>query len=84
MTKIKFSVSKNKLTFSKGQGKFSLYRETTEDDLKRYFELVNQTNIISHFNQTEDGWEFFNTDGKRAYCTHADLIEKLEQLQRKT
>ncbi len=83
MAKLKLNISKDKLTFSKGKGRFSVFRETTEDDLKRYFELANITDIISNFNPTEDGWEFFNQEGKRAYCTHADLIEKLEELQTK-
>ena len=83
MTKLKIIISDKKITFSKGKGSFSLHKETTEADLKRYFELANITEIISHFNKTEVGWVFFNKEEKRAYCTHKDLIEKLEELENK-
>ena len=81
IVKIKLNIAKNKMTFSKGKGSFSLHRQTTREDLNRYFKMAGLTNIISSFNSTDFGWEFFNKEGKRAYCTHEDLIKKLEELE---
>ena len=81
MAKIRLNISKDAMTFSKGRGRFSLHRETIREDLERYFELAGITHIISSFKAADDGWEFFNNEGKRAYCTHEDLIKKLEELE---
>ena len=81
MAKIKLNIQGDKITFKKGEGSFSLERETTEFDLKRYFAPTQLTNIITRYNKTEYGWEFFNEEGNRAWCTHADLIKKLNELE---
>ena len=81
MAKIRLNISKDAMTFSKGRGRFSLHRGTTREDLERYFELAGITHIISSFKAADDGWEFFNKEGKRACCTHRDLIEKLNELE---
>jgi len=81
MAKIRLKILKDAMTFRKGSGRFSLRRETTRQDLERYFELAGITHIISSFKAADDGWEFVNKEGQRACCTHRDLIEKLNELE---
>ncbi len=83
MAKIKFNIQGDVISFKKGRGSFTLERETSEFDLKRYFALAGLSNIVTSYNKTADGWEYFNKEGKRAWCTHADLIDKLKELENK-
>ncbi len=83
MAKLKFNIQGDVISFQKGKGSFSLElgAETTELDLKRFFALTKITHIVTKYNKTADGWEYFNQEGKRAWCTHKDLIEKLKELE---
>lgn len=82
MTKLTLEIKDGKAVFSKGKGSISLELSTSEQDLQRYFELAGIEEIISSYNRTEDGWEFFNKEGKRAWCTDTDLGEKLKELEK--
>jgi len=81
MAKLKLKMEGDRVTFIKGSGSFSVERETTEFDLKKYFALAKIGKDITRYNKTEYGWEFFNKEGKKAWCTHKDLIEKLRELE---
>jgi hypothetical protein len=83
MAKLKFNIKGDVIGFSKGKGCITFEKETTEFDLKRFFALTNITHIVTKYNKTIDGWEYFNQEGKRAWCTHLDLINKLKELENK-
>lgn len=82
MSKIKLIISNDYISFKKGGASFSIYKNTTVDDLKLYFKLAGISDQISNFRETDYGWEFFNNKEERAFCTHEDLINKLKKLKR--
>ncbi len=81
MTKLKFNKHGDVISFQNGKSSFSLEAETTEFDLKRFFALTKITHIVTKYNITLDGWEYFNKEGKRSWCTHSDLKNKLNELE---
>lgn len=83
MSKLKFNKQGDVISFEKGRGSFTLEAESTEFDLKRFFALTKITHFVTKYNKTIDGWEYFNNEGKRAWCTHSDLKNKLKELEGK-